>query len=252
METDPAHGRLSGWRFLVTRPREQAQALAQALERAGGEAVVFPTIELGPPPTWAPFDAAVGRLSTYAWIVFSSPSAVRFAFGRAPALPTLLGGGGRPAVAAVGTETAKTLATYGVAAVVPDDQRQEGLIHALADLKAGASVLFPQAVGGRETLREALERGGVRVDVVPVSTTAALPLRGPPPPFDVATFASPSALRAFIGALGAGALAKSTVAVIGPTTAAAAREAGLAVHVMAPTPSVAALVSALCAYLPPR
>ena len=252
MKTNSAHGRLSGWRFLVTRPQEQAAALARALEAAGGEAILFPTIALGPPPTWAPFDAAVDRLSTYAWIVFTSPSAVRFAFGRAASLPNLLGGSSQPAVAAVGSETAKALATYGVAAAVPEDQRQEGLIQSLAGLKPGTAVLFPQAVGGRETLRETLERIGVRVDVVPVSTTAPLALPGPPPAFDVATFASPSALRAFVDGLGAQALANVIVAVIGPTTEAAARDAGVAVQVVAPTPSVPALVSALCAYLPPR
>jgi uroporphyrinogen-III synthase len=155
-------------------------------------------------------------------------------------------------VAAVGTETAKALGAHGVAAVVPEDQRQEGLVGALAGLEPGTAVLFPQAIGGRETLREALERAGVTVDVVPVSETLPLALPNPPPPFDVATFASPSALRAFVAGCGTAALATSTVAVIGPTTEAAARDAGVPVHVVAHQPSVAALVSALCAYLTPR
>jgi uroporphyrinogen-III synthase len=248
METTPAHGPLSGWRVLVTRPREQALALARALEAEGAQAVVLPTIELGPPPSWAPFDEAVSRLSGYAWLVFTSPSAVRYAFDHAPQLATLLGTAPAPAVAAVGTETAKALAGHGVTAFVPQEQRQEGLIETLAGLRPGAAVLFPQTIGGRETLREALEGAGISVDVVPVSETLPVNLQGPPPPFDVATFASPSALRAFVSGLGVTALAGKVVAVIGPTTEAAARELGITVDVVAPTPSVSALVAALCAY----
>jgi uroporphyrinogen-III synthase len=213
---------------------------------------VFPTIALGPPPTWDAFDGAVGRLSTYAWIVFTSPSAVRFAFGRATDLPTRLRTALAPKVAAVGAETAKALAAHDVAAAVPADQRQEGLIGMFAGLRSGSTVLFPQAIGGRETLRDTLERAGVTVDVVPVSETLALPLTAPPPPFDVATFASPSALRAFVEAFGVASLTQSTVAVIGPTTEAAARAAGVPVQVVARKPSVASLVSALCAYVPAR
>jgi uroporphyrinogen III methyltransferase/synthase len=157
-----------------------------------------------------------------------------------------------PAVAAVGTQTAKALAARGVpVAMVPDDQRQEGLVAGFGALAAGTRVLFPQALGGRELLREALAQAGAVVDVVPVSETAPLALESPPPPFDVATFASPSALRAFVAACSVSALSNKVVAVIGPTTQEAARALGVAVDVVARTPSVAALVEALCAYRRP-
>ena len=244
---------LAGWRVLVTRPTDQAQTLANALAAAGATPVMFPTIALGPPPSWAPFDAAIAHMrgspTAYAWIVFTSPSAVRFAFDRALNLATLLRAPGAAAVAAVGTETAKTLAGYRVpVALVPADQRQEGLVAAFDTLAAGTRVLFPQTLGGRELLRETLANAGAIVDVVAVSETIALPLESPPPPFDVATFASPSALRAFVAGLAVAALTDKVVAVIGPTTREAARAAGVTVHVEPPTPSVGALVTALGAY----
>ncbi len=94
-------------------------------------------------------------------------------------------------------------------------------------------------------MRDELVRRGYAVDVVPVSQTIARDLTEPPPAFDVATFASPSALRAFVERLGGGRLAEARVAVIGPTTAAAAAALDVRVDAMPPNPSVAALVQCL-------
>lgn len=253
---------LRGWRVLVTRPVVQGAPLASALTASGAVPVPYPTIALGPPPSWQAFDQAFARLIEYAWIVFTSPSAVRFALQRHPALGAALADPRAPRVAAVGRETARALEEHGVpVALVPDDQRQEGLVSAFGALSAGARVLFPQALGGRELLAGALAAHGVTVDVVAISQTIPLPLDAPPPPFDAATFASPSALRAFVGARwpddrasgspatdGRQALQGKVVAVIGPTTAQAAQAAGVAVDVVAPSPSVTALVEALAAH----
>jgi uroporphyrinogen-III synthase len=80
--------------------------------------------------------------------------------------------------------------------------------------------------------------------VVAAYQTAPLSPLPPPPAFDVATFASPSALRAFVEKHGTRSLASKTVAVIGPTTAAEAVRHGLA-PVVATEPNIDALISAI-------
>jgi uroporphyrinogen III methyltransferase/synthase len=243
---------------LVTRPQgDAAGPFAEALAAAGATPVLYPTIVVAAPPSWEPMDAAIdrARAGDYGWAIFTSPSAVGFTLGRLTARGLTAQALSGVRLAAVGSETARALRAAGLdAALVPpaEQQRQEGLLAGLlaalpppASGAPGTRILFPQALGGRELVRDELARRGYAVDVVPVSQTIARDLTEPPPAFDVATFASPSALRAFVERLGARRLAEARVAVIGPTTAAAAAVLGVRVDAMPSNPSVPALVQSL-------
>jgi uroporphyrinogen-III synthase len=233
---------LAGLRVLVTRPTEHSAGWIEAFRAAGATPISYPTIEVIPPPSWDVLDEAFAHLGDYDWLIFTSAAAARFSLSRLPVDPRTLT---RPRVAAVGAETARVLEAHNLrVAIVPEDQRQEGLTAALEDLHPGTRVLFPQALGGREGLRDALLARGCIVDVVPASQTVPRRDLPPPPPFDVATFASPSALRAFVAAQGLDRLAHTTVGVIGLTTGAAASALGLA-PIVAAAPSAEALIHAL-------
>jgi uroporphyrinogen III methyltransferase/synthase len=261
----PAPGPLAGRRVLVTRPRDQAADLAERLTAQGAEAIVVPLIRIEPPADEAPLRSAAAAPERFDWIVFSSANGVD-AYMRA-----LTASGGRvraskrPRLCAVGSGTAEALRRHGVEVdLLPKEYRAETVVAALKDAGpiSGARVLLPQADIGREVMAAQLRQAGADVTEVVAYTTVLndTPAAGGPDlrrllregHIDVVTFASPSAVRSFMNICGAGRAAdllKTTVvAVIGPVTADAAREAGIPVTIQPTTYTAAALVETIVAY----
>lgn len=238
------HAPLAGLRVLVTRPASDgADDWAAALAAAGAKPIPYPTIVIEPPPSWQPLDEALARLGDYDWVIFTSQTAVALVLGRLPggSFPPDM----RAKLAAVGPSTARSIeAAGGAVSLVPADNRQEGLAEALRSFPEGTRVLFPAAAGARTQLAESLRARGCVVDVVTAYRAQPRADLGPPPPFDVATFASPSALNAYVAHVGRESLAGKTVAVIGPVTAKEAVERGIK-PAIARRPDVAALILAI-------
>ncbi|HEY6222744.1 MAG TPA: uroporphyrinogen-III synthase [Gemmatimonadales bacterium] len=243
--------RLAGQRVLVTRPRDQAAALATALAARGARAVLFPTIDVRPVADLSRLDRALDILETYDWITFPSPNAVAVVFDRLDTRSLRLPR--RLRIAAVGPGTADAVASRGAAVdFLPSQFLGEQLGRELAPVE-GLGVLLPRAAQGREELAVELKRRGARVDEVVVYDT--LPARVDPQALrdlergvDVATFTSPSTVENFFTLLGGratGVLSGATVACIGPVTAAAARARGLTVHLEPAEHSIPGLVAAL-------
>ena len=164
----PQGGRLQGRRILVTRPAPQAGALAEAIAAQGGEARIFPLIEILALDDPAPLDGWVAERAVYAWAVFVSPNAVD------NSVPALLAAGPWPAglrAVAVGPGTAARLAAFGVQALSPKARFDSEGVLELPELQAehvaGRRVAIVRGNGGRELIAETLAARGARVDAVP-------------------------------------------------------------------------------------
>jgi uroporphyrinogen-III synthase len=144
---------LAGRVILVTRPREQAGALARAIESAGGRAEIFPAIEiqdLPPPP-------ALSRLADYDLAIFVSPTAVAKVM---PRLGTLA-----PRAAAVGAGTRRELERYGVRDVIaPSAGADSEALLAELEGVAGKRIVILRGEGGRAFLGDMLRSRGATVE----------------------------------------------------------------------------------------
>jgi len=228
--------------------------LVTALADLGAHVIWLPTIHIAPPDDPAPLEAALARARSgaYAWLVFTSANAVSPVADRVPGLPP------PTRVAAVGPASAAALAARGwrVDLVAPT-HTAEALVVALAALDdvAGLRILFPKADVARDTVEAGLAARGATVDaVVAYRTVPAEPdaaaLGEVRAGVDVATFTAGSAVRAFAAMVegrAAEVLGGARVACIGSETARAAREIGLAVHIVPDDHTVAALVTAIAA-----
>ena len=252
----PEIGALDGMRVVVTRPREQAGPLAEALTARGAQVITLPAIRLEPAPDLQPLDAALRRLETYGWVIFTSANAVRLTLERLTAVglpPTALAA---RRVAAIGPATAAALEAAGVRpAFVPAEFIAERVAEGLGPV-AGLRVLLPRAAGARPALPERLQAAGAHVDEIPIYR--AVPLEPAPGAraalargVDVVTFTSPSTVHGFVQMVQALGLdprrlpGDPAFVCIGPITAAAAAQAGLPPARVAGDYSAPGLVEAL-------
>lgn len=154
---------LGGVRALVTRPAHQAEALAQKIEAAGGEAVRLPTIEIVAPANTTALHAVLDRLPEFDFAIFISQNAVR------QCLPLLRARRVPPGLrlAAVGQGTLHTLAEAGFENILAPTDRfdSEALLELLpSGLVAGKAILIVRGEGGHKKLSEVLTARGARVD----------------------------------------------------------------------------------------
>lgn len=252
---------LFGRRVLVTRSEEQAGALMEALRGAGAEPVALPLLRIVACEDTRDLDRALGGLAGTDVLLFTSANAVRLFAERAAARGVGLAREGLR-IACVGPATAEAAAAAGLAVHVVPFARfdAEGLLEALDAwlAPAGRRFLLPRSASARDVLPEGLRARGASVDVVDLYRPDPAPvdpgwLRAELAAgrLDALTFTSPSTVRHFCALLDAPARAaaqRAVVAAIGPVTAAALREAGLAPQVVAPRAGGATLVDALAAH----
>lgn len=155
---------------VVTRPLNQADALAQKLQAAGREAILFPLLAIEPLADTAPLRAALDRLDEMALVAFVSPNAIDAAFAMRPAWPrdivfAVVGEGSRRALAQHGVTEANA---HVVSPRDPERTDSETLLEVLdLDALKGRKALIVRGETGRELLADSLRAAGV--EVLPVA-----------------------------------------------------------------------------------
>ena len=251
---------LDGKKIVLTRAVEQARELKSRLENMGAVVLLFPAVNFSEPADTTELDQSIGALNDFDWIVFTSVNAARFFAARCRKLGTDPSHDVRFRCAAVGPATASVVAAEGFPV---DHVAQEFIGSALArELSSYLNerkVLLPRSERARPDLPAALRSVGALVTEVVAYNTGGVGIIDPEvmramreTEVDVISFFSPSAIENTRAALGEELIlrlgARAKMAVVGPTTAAALRAAGLPVSIQAPLATAESMAVAIASY----
>lgn len=231
--------------IVVTRARAQISELAEKLESYGAQTVQFPTIEIQPINDNAAFDAAIGGLAGYNWIIFTSVNAVEIFYCNLRKSGGDSRSFGDARICAVGQKTVEALDRIGIRTDFVPSRSHSAAIAAELEPVTAQKILVPRARIASHELPDGLRERGAIVDVIPIYDTViagmerseeieADLLNGR---IDMVTFTSASAITNFLDIFNhhapAALLEKVHTAVIGPSTASTAQRSGLTVDVIA-------------------
>ncbi len=154
---------LAGKRILVTRPLEQADRLIDLIRSSGGEAVMFPAIEILGPSDHAILNKQIDLLHTYDLAIFISPTAVKHGVKHLTARRAWPSG---LPIAAVGPGSARALEACGFQRIIlPTGHSDSEALLALPELNrvSGKRIIIFRGEGGREVLATTLRQRGAEV-----------------------------------------------------------------------------------------
>lgn len=164
---------LFGKRIVVTRSKEQSRKMADKIGDNGGEAILFPTIEITAPSDYGPLDRTIARITDFDWVLFTSENGVdhffKHFFDLGKDVRQLAG----PKFGAIGPVTAKAIRSRGIKVdMLAKEFVAEGILEFFeSENLRGQRFLIPRAEKARDILPEGLIRKGAIVEVVPVYRT---------------------------------------------------------------------------------
>jgi uroporphyrinogen III methyltransferase/synthase len=247
---------LLGMRIMVTRPADQAVILSEKLRKLGAIAMEIPMIEITGPSDTDSIDSSIRNLSRYDWVIFTSVHGVEFFLRRMAVLHIPISRLSTVRIAAIGPATSAAVeSTVRSPDYVPSKFLSESIAAGLGELH-GKRVLLPRADIASKKLPMLLRDKGASVDevvayrtVVPRELDADRLKMLLASGVDLIIFTSPSTVRNFANALGEKNVTKDLsdvkIACIGPVTAAAARQLGMDVDVVASPHTIDGLVEVI-------
>jgi uroporphyrinogen-III synthase len=157
---------LTGRRVLVTRAAHQAGNLSEGLRGLGAEPVEVPVLEIQPPVSYEPLDAALRQLGNYDWLILTSANTVHALVERSAALG-IVTSSPSPKVAAVGSSTAQAARDAGFTVdLTPENYVAESLAAKLKYQISGKRFLLARAAVARDVIPDTLREAGAIVNVV--------------------------------------------------------------------------------------
>lgn len=238
----PEWGALEGRRILLTASQALQDKAAALVTDFGGVPVCRPLIRLV--TTQAGIDH-VRRVSSYDWVVLTSPSAVRcFASLLREAAADLRS---LPKLVTCGGGTSQELRAIGLTADIEPASNfgADGLLQAIEPkVTPGLRVLRLRSEKAEPAVTDALRRRGATVDdcILYRNEPVAYEFK---PEFDAVFFASASAVEVFEQLWGTAGLEAKVVAAIGNPTLAALKRRGVRVDLVGPEATVESCLAAL-------
>ena len=254
------HLPLEGKRIIVSRAKDQASILSDALRSLGASVIEIPFIEIRPPHSFAALDKAMAGILNYDWLILTSVNGVKMLFARMTQLGKSEADLLHLKLAAIGPATRKAIELHGLPVdVMAAEYVAESLVEALeTQVTAGERILLARAKVARDVIPASLRELGAKVDVVEVYETV-LPessrkqleaiLSEPEKPYAI-TFTSSSTAKNFVDLVGqekahSSLLDGVKLVSIGPVTSETLRELGLRVDAEAPEYTIPGLLEAL-------
>lgn len=164
---------LKGKTIAITRPRGQAEEVAEMIEKRGGKPYLIPAIEIKGPIDLEPIKNFIGELQKgeVDYVIFMSVNGVRYLLSASESLRQLdetSEGLKKTVTIAVGPRTAQELKAHQIQVnLVPPQYTSEGIIQLLQQAGiSGKAIRIPRTSGAPPTLKEKLREMGALVQEV--------------------------------------------------------------------------------------
>lgn len=234
-------GPLSGIRVLLTGTEAMCQKQQEVLKEEGAEAISFSLIRTKRLRS-EKLTQAISKLSGYSWLVFTSSNGVELFFEELKENHKDIRSLCDIRFAVIGSGTKDALEAKGIYAdFVPAKYSSKDLAAEwIPKLTSNDRVLLLRAEEASQELTKALEQAAIPYEAIPLYTTEVdrrkeEELKRVISKVDYITFASASAVKAFVSMAGDLEQLKAKIICIGPVTERAAAAAGLKVHQSAVT-----------------